>query len=122
MLGPVMMASGVVLPSMWVSLGTNSASFSTFSTTGWRPSLMSMTPDVVHRGTHVVVLDRHGGKGAQHVQLAPRARGGGAEWRATWAAQLVPQGWQNSSYSSAVDACPPAARIVCSRSFSSWVM
>ena len=45
MLGPVMMATRSSFAPMWVSLGTKNASPRTFSTTGWRPAVISMTPD-----------------------------------------------------------------------------
>ena len=45
MLGPVMMATRSSFSPMNVSLGTKRLSFSICSTTGWRPSWISMTPD-----------------------------------------------------------------------------
>ena len=45
MLGPVMMDTLSSLAPMWVSLGTKKASPRIFSTTGWRPAAISITPD-----------------------------------------------------------------------------
>ncbi len=69
MLGPVRMAARWSLPSMKVSLGTKRLSFSIFSTTGWRPSVISSLSEWSTRGHAVVVLRRHQGEGRQHVGL-----------------------------------------------------
>ena len=116
MLGPVMMAHRSSPSSMWVSLGTNTAFFSIFSTTGCRPSVMLRTEELSTRGIQYWLA---AATTAKEVSTSTWATAAAAAWIwATWA-QTSSRSSTNSWYSRATT-LSWAERMVCSSSFSSW--
>ena len=118
MLGPVMMQTWFSPLSIRVSLGTKRVDFSIFSTTGWRPSVISILSE---RSTWGMQYWLAAATAAKEVSTSRQATAWAERWISRTRPAVSSRTWVKSSYSRAT-ILSWADRIVCSMSLSSWVM